>query len=174
MNAQCQVSGAYDALDGNQFTIALRTDHFLVGGQHRFGDGAVVEQGDVAGHHGGAKPPFRGSSHQDAISGNQPGICCGPDKDGHAVVLDDQILIVPAEVGNRGFKGDRKRPAGLLIREGVNGAQRSQGSRCGCAGSRGPAENHHERYGRSLHRDFQTKWKCAIRPLRVLSVEFRQ
>ena len=120
VRAHHQVGGADSGMDGDQHAVVLGADQLVVGGRNRAGQGAVAEQGDVAAQDKGAKAGLGCSANENAVAGNQLGICGGLDIDGHVAILHEHCLLIAAEVGDSGFKGDWKGLPGLLVAEGVN------------------------------------------------------
>jgi len=103
-----------------------------------------MEQGYALGDHDRAKTLTRGSSHQDAIAGNQLDVRGRPYKDGIAAVLQEEQMINAARIANSRFKRDGNNLAGFGIRQGVNGVQSGERGGRRYSGSHGTSKNQRE------------------------------
>ena len=121
-----RVGGADRGAHADEHAVEPAMEQIIECDGHGLGQGAMADQGHALADYDGMKAGLRRSPHQDAITGNQPGICGVEHKDGEAAFLDKQKAFTAGSVGHRRLEGDRQRVAGLGVAQAADRAQGGQ------------------------------------------------
>ena len=110
-------------MHGDKAGIELAADQLVEGSRGGCGLFIVADEGDAAGGDFAGEASRSGSANGYAVAGVQGGVVLRFYHEGFAAVLNEELFLHGAEIGDGGLKGDRKRLGGFIAAEGANGAQ---------------------------------------------------
>ena len=89
-----KIGGADQGMHSDELAIGLSADHLLEGGLDGLGQCSVTDDGDIPAIYIRPEAFMGGSTHQDAIAGNEFRICGGVHINGYVAILHKEIFVV--------------------------------------------------------------------------------